>query len=134
MGAGAGKSGFDGLPMLSPNAKLLAGGLMIGCGLALAVASQLASTAGYVGLLLGVAVGGPMLRSGLADRRRLALEAAELARGLAEMPELRPAIAAAVAAGHHVGRLLKQRGYTSARVRRKLALECDVILQEGEAG
>ena len=38
----------DGLLMLSPNAKLLAGGLMIGCGLALALASQLASAAGYV--------------------------------------------------------------------------------------
>jgi hypothetical protein len=123
--------------VLSPNARLVGGAFVLAAGIALAVRSALAGgefrpgIGAAAAMVIAAAVALPLFRSGVSAKRRLAAEAAELARGMAELAELRPLVAAAVAAGKHVGRLLEQRGYTSAKVRRKLALECGVILQQG---
>ncbi|MCA8963990.1 MAG: hypothetical protein KDC48_03855 [Planctomycetes bacterium] len=121
---------LDSMAMLSPTGKIVGGAVM----LAMAIGAFCLPPVGSYGFLLvvlGGGMGSPLLVVGLRERRQAARDAAELARGMAELPALREAVAAAVAQRHNVGRLLRQRGYTSAKVRRRLALECDVVLQAG---
>lgn len=115
--------------MLPASAKIGAGILMLALGL-----GGITMEVGLYSLvLLGLAggVGGPLLWSGLADRKAQRLDAAERRRAEAELPALREAIAAAVAQQQNVGRLLRERGYARPRVRRWIALECGVVLREG---
>lgn len=116
------------LLMLPPTARIAAGALMLGMGLV--SICMLVALASLVLLGLGVSVGLPLVISGLLAKRQRAVEDAERQRAEAELPELRKLIAAAVAARQGVSRLLRQRGYQSARVRRWIALECDVVLRD----
>ncbi len=122
---------LESLAVLPPMAKIIAGAV-VSCMALTPLVLQALSIFGVVLFVFGSAIGLPLLFGGFAARRTAKLEAEEFARGMAELPLLREAVKAAVAQRQNVGRLLRQRGYTSARVRRKLALECDVVLQAGK--
>lgn len=117
------------LMALPPLARIVAGAVMLtmgGTGIWL-------STSFYAIVLVGVSValGLPLLVLGLSDRRAGRLEAAERARAEAELPALRAVVATAVQDRQNVARVLRQRGYTNAAVRRWIALECGVVLAGG---
>jgi hypothetical protein len=116
---------------LPPGARIGAGSVMLAMG-GIAIAVQPLSFWAFVLLLVTAAIGVPLLLGGLADRRRRAIESVELARAKAELPELRLAIAAERTGRRNVGKLLRDRGYTTDKVRRWIALECDVVLPRGE--
>ncbi|MCA8978250.1 MAG: hypothetical protein KDC98_26215 [Planctomycetes bacterium] len=118
------------LEMVAPGARIGAGVLM----LAMGVTGVIMEANLWSLVLLGAAamIGLPALISGLGDRRRQRIERGERVRAEQELPRLRAEIAACVARNHNVSRLLKQQGYTSARVRRWIALECDVVLSAGD--
>jgi hypothetical protein len=116
---------------LPPAARIVAGSVMLAMG-GIAIAVQPLSFWAYVLLLVTAAIGAPLLIGGLADRRRRAIESVELARAEVELPELRLAIAAERTGRRNVGKLLRDRGYTTDKARRWIALECDVVLPRGE--
>lgn len=116
---------LDGITMLPPGAQVVAGTSM----LLLAAGTLLL---GSLWGLLFLAVGAPVVIAGVAARRQAHADREQRARAELELPELRVVIAAAVAARHNVSRLLRLRGYTSAKVRRWIALECDVVLARGD--
>lgn len=122
---------LDGILVLPAKAKLLVGIVMLAMG---AVGIALDRTPYSFGLLGATLVFGvPLLVSGRRGLQAERIEHAERARAETELPALRDAVAAAVAQRHSVGRLLRQRGYTSAKVRRWIALECDVVLARTDA-
>jgi hypothetical protein len=119
------------LAMLSPNGKLFGGTLMLllGGG-ALALDSD--SLASWILILVAGCLGVPLLLRGMQERGWQRLEAAELERARSDLPALRIDIAEAQADRRGVDRLLRDRGYTTEKARRWIALECDIVLPRAE--
>lgn len=84
-------------------------------------------------LFVFLVVGVPLGVSGLRVRRTQLLEASERARAEAELEDLRLELESAKGRGGVTHRTLSKLGYTSAKIRRWIALECGVILPEREA-
>jgi len=120
----------DQMSYLPPGARIGAGSVMLAMG-GIAIAVQPMSFWAFVLLLVTAAIGAPLLIGGISDRRRRGLETAELERARAELAQLREAIAVEVAGRRNVGKLLRDRGYTTDKARRWIALECDVVLPRG---
>lgn len=116
------------LMVLSPLARIVAGGAMLAVG----VASILLLVSFYSFVLLGagVAIGVPLVWSGWSAQREQEVERTERARAEVDLPYLRDFVAAAVKEHRNVARLLRERGYTSDKVRRWIALECGVVLHK----
>ena len=123
---------LDQLAYLPPTARIAAGGVMLGMGVA-GLCMQPGSAYAWLLLVLSFGIGAPLVLLGLGDRRRLRVEVAELERARAELPDLRVAVATAVQARQGVRRVLRERGYTSDKAQRWIALECDVVLARGDA-
>jgi Flp pilus assembly protein TadB len=121
---------LDQLMLLPPWLRIAAGAVMVALG-AVAVALHV-SPYSLVLVGLAVALGLPILLHGVADRRRRRTEFAELERARAELPGLRVLVASAVASRHNVRRALRQRGFTTEKAMRWVALECGVVLSRGE--
>lgn len=120
---------LDQLMQLPPLVRMVTGAVMLGLG-GVGICLSLSF---YSAVLLGLAVllGVPLLWIGWLDRARQQIERAEMVRAGAELPNLRAMVAAAVAARRSVGSLLRHQGFTSEKVRRWIALECDVVLPHG---
>jgi hypothetical protein len=116
---------------LPPMARIVAGTAMLAMG-GIAIALEPGSFWAFVLLLATAAIGAPLLMGGVTDRRRRAIESTELERARGELAALREAIAAELAGRRNVGKLLRDRGYTTDKARRWIALECDVVLPRGE--
>ena len=78
-------------------------------------------------------MGVPLGVSGLRVRRTQLVEASERARAEAELEDLRLELESAKGRGGVTHRTLSKLGYTSAKIRRWIALECGVVLPEREA-
>ncbi len=118
---------FDSILLLPPVVQLLTAGLTLTMGVA--AVWMFPSSAGAWTLLavfaaLGSSLGLRALK--LLDEQKL--EARERARAEAELDELRALVLEAVEQARAVERVLTRRGYTSAKVRRWIALECGVVL------
>lgn len=119
------------LAMLSPVGKIVGGVLMFGLGAAgFAIGS--ASLGNLILVGVGAALGVPLLLRGLRERADERAAADELARARDELPALREAVAEARADKRGIDRFLRDRGYSSAKVRRWIALECDIVLPREE--
>ena len=120
----------DALSVMPPPVRIGAGLLMLAMGIGGLLMMPIGLWSAVLAALTFV-VGLPLLVGGLRDRRVQRIEREERARAEAELPRLREEVAACVERRHSVPRLLKQRGYTSPKVRRWIALECDVVLSSG---
>jgi hypothetical protein len=128
-GSGGRQGLLEQLLVLPPTVKLVAGAFMLLLGVV--GMCMMPSVYSFVLLGLGVALGVPLLLAGRSERRQQGLDAVERLRAEGELAELRLAITAAVERKHNVGRILRERGYSSARVRRWIALECGIVLAQG---
>jgi hypothetical protein len=79
-------------------------------------------------LVVSLVTGVPLWFSGFGVRSARLLEAFERARAEGEMAALQQAVDEAQARGSGVDRMLLKRGYSSEKIRRWIALECDVVL------
>lgn len=125
---------LDGIAFLPPWVRIAVGGVVV-VGAIVGGALGAAGRGGVGSLLLpllGVGFGGPLLLLGLGDAKRARAAARERVLAEAQIEDLRAAIAAAVAARHSVGALLRRRGIHDAGVQRWIARECGVVLPDGE--
>ena len=117
---------FDSILLLPPVVQLLAAGLALAMGAA--AVWMFPSSPGTWTLFVGcAALGVPLGLRGLKLLDEQKLEARERARAEAELDELRALVLEAVEQARAVERMLTKRGYTSAKVRRWIALECGVV-------
>ncbi|MCC7065172.1 MAG: hypothetical protein IT456_20355 [Planctomycetes bacterium] len=113
------------LAVLPPLAKVLTGAFMLVLGGA-AMAMQPWSFDSGILAVLALVLGVPLLLAGRKEQVAQRVYAAELQRAKAELGELRAAIAEVLKEKHGVERFLLERGYSSPKVRRWIALECDL--------
>jgi membrane protein implicated in regulation of membrane protease activity len=113
------------LAVLPPLAKVLTGAFMLVLGGG-AMAMQPWSVYSGILAVLALVLGVPLLLAGRREQVAQRVQAAELQRAKAELSDLRAAIAAVLEEKHGVERFLLERGYTSPKVRRWIALECDL--------
>jgi hypothetical protein len=108
------------LRIMPPWVRIAAGGVftLVGGGMLM-----MGSMKGVFGL-----AGVPLVWKAWQDVQQRCLDAQELSRARAELAGLRAAVKEAVRVRHDVDRLLRELGYRSAKVRRWIALECDVVL------
>jgi hypothetical protein len=112
------------LQVMPPWVRITTGALMLALGGPLLAFGSLAGFLGLAGL--------PLLCDGWRDAHHRRTDAAELARARVELEAIRPGVRDAVQRRRDVDRLLRDLGYTSAKARRWIALECDVVLPRGE--
>jgi hypothetical protein len=119
---------FEQLSYLPPLVRMLAGGAMLAMGITgICFGLTLYSV---VLLGLGLFLGLPLLSQGWTDRRRSLVEERELARARAELPDLRSLVDAEMRGRRNVNRLLRERGYSTARAQRWIAVECGVAARD----
>lgn len=112
------------LLVLPAPARIVAGGLLVGMG----VAAGLLMPGGLLSwVLIGVGgmVGAPLLYLGIAELRERRREREQRARAESELAELAAELTVVQADKRGVERFLLERGYTSAAVRRWIAQELD---------
>ncbi|HEX5052470.1 MAG TPA: hypothetical protein VFZ65_11900 [Planctomycetota bacterium] len=115
------------LVVLPPAAKVVAGLAMLGMG----VGAMLMLPGSFYSIVLicfGTALGVPLVLAGRAEFRQRRRDADEMVRARADLETLKPLVTEAVREKRGVDRLLRERGYSSEKVRRWIALECDVVL------
>lgn len=113
--------------VLPPSAKLIAGSFMI----LLALGAMLMMPGSFYSWLLLLVAGaiGPMLvYQGTTELRERAIVDEEMARAEFELDDLKQLVADLTGSKRGVERFLMERGYTSHKVRRWIALECDIVL------
>jgi len=120
---------FEQLSVLPPTVQIGAAVLMLGMGI-VGVAITPASFYAWILLIVALCLGCPLLVQGFTVRRDQRIEAEEMERARAELHELRLHIEDAVERKHGVERALMKQGFTSAKVRRWIALECDIVLPD----
>ena len=129
---------FEQLSLLPPTVQIGASLLMLAMG-----AGAIAMMPGGFGAIeildlfgclilvaIAAAIGIPLGLQGLRLRRERRVEAEEMERAKAEVHELRLLVEEAVERQRGVERVLMKQGFTSAKVRRWIALECDIVLPD----
>lgn len=114
------------LAVLPPWAKLAVGPLMLAMGV-VAVVLEPVSFFAWVLFSVAIFLGGPLLVKGAGELGEQRTFARECARARDEMPTLKADLAEAVQEKRGVERFLIDRGYTSAKVRRWISLECGIV-------
>ena len=118
---------FQQLSVMPPAVKAFVGPLMAGMGI-VAVVMIPDSVYSWVLLVVGGLIGIPLGWHGVVERREQKLIAAELERAQQELETLRLELEQVAADKRGVERFLMDRGYTTAKARRWIALECGVVL------
>ena len=118
---------FQQLSVLPPLVKALVGPALFLMG----VSALVMLPDGYyswVLFALGALLGIPLGWQGVVQHKEHRLVAVEITRASAEMPQLQADLQQAASDKRGVERLLLERGYTTAKARRWIALECGVVL------
>ena len=115
------------LAVLPPAAKVVVAPLMLVLGV-VAIVLDPGSVFAWVLLVAAVALGGPLLLQGLGELRARQVFERERARARAELVVLQADLREVIAEKRGVERFLLERGYTSEKARRWIALECGVVL------
>lgn len=118
---------FQQLSVLPPAVKAFVGPLMVGMGI-VAVVMISDSVYSWVLLVVGGLIGAPLGWQGVVQCREQKLEREELARAALELESLRVQLEQVAEDKRGVERFLMECGYTTAKARRWIALECDVVL------
>ena len=118
---------FQQLSVMPPMVKAIVGPAMVLMGVA-AVIMVPDSGYSWVLLALGVIIGIPLGWQGAVQQSDEKLVQKELARAVEELELLRLDVEQAAADKRGVERFLMERGYTTSKARRWIALECGVVL------
>tara|TARA_R110002096_G_scaffold108799_5_gene238125 strand:+ start:1971 stop:2399 length:429 start_codon:yes stop_codon:yes gene_type:complete len=118
---------FQQLSVLPPAAKAFVGSLMVLMGI-VAVTMVPETAFSWVLLVLGLILGLPLAWQGFTQAKEHQLVTKELERAALELDILRLELEQATADKRGIERFLMDRGYTTAKARRWIALECDVVL------
>ena len=118
---------FQQLSVMPPAVKALAGPLMVLMAI-VAVTMMPETLYSWVLLALGFMIGIPLTWQGFSQRKEEKLVTKELERAALELDILRLELEQAAADKRGAERFLMERGYTTAKARRWIALECDIVL------